>query len=127
VGAFEYYGHPITLFGTPPWIETLNAVFIVVAGILIAVAQPVLRAAGVVSQMVVTTLIYLAGFTGVTYGAGFLPLDVLNSPHAESVWMWLAVLVSQVLAVAILVVVVDLVGLLPAYREGLGRKVPVIS
>ena len=52
---------------------------------------------------------------------GFLPLDVLNSPHSESVWMWLAVLVSQVLAVAILVVVVDLVGLLPAYREGLGR------
>jgi hypothetical protein len=119
VGAFEYYDHPITVFGTPPWIETLNAVFIVVAGILIAVAQPVLRT--VPARLLVATLAYLVGFTGVTYGAGFLPLDVMNSPHAGGVWMWLAVLASQVIALAILVVVVDLVGLLPAYRDGFAR------
>ena len=119
VGAFEYYDHPITVFGTPPWIETLNAVFIVVAGILIAVARPVLRT--VPAQLLVATLAYVVGFTGVTYGAGFLPLDVLNSPHASSAWFWLAVLAGQVIALVILVVVVDLVGLLPDYREGFER------
>jgi riboflavin transporter FmnP len=117
IGAFQYYSHSITVLGTPFWIETLNAVFIVVTGLAIAAAQPVLRRAGAAAQILVPTILYVVGFTGVTYGSGFIALDVLNSPSSHTGWMWLAAGASNAFALLVLWVVVDLLGLLPAFHS----------
>lgn len=116
IGAFEYYGHSIKLLGTPYWIEMFNAVFIVAVGLLIAAATPVLRRGKILIQLFVPTMLYMVTFTGVTYGCGYLALDVLNSPGSHTAWMWLAALGTNALALLLLWILVDFLELLPAYR-----------
>lgn len=118
IGAFEYYAHDITLWGMPYWHEMFNAVFIVIAGILIAAVQPLMRNANLFTHLAMPTLVYMAGFTGVTYGAGYLALDVHNSSMGEG-WMYLAATASNLAAVLMLWAMVDLLELLPGYEHSL--------
>jgi hypothetical protein len=118
LGVLRYFDNATTVWGMPYWHEMFNAVFILIAGIAIAAAQPLLRGAGPFTQLAVPTLVYVLGFTGVTYGAGFLALDAHNSTAAAG-WVAAAAVASNVIALLMLLAAVDLLGAVPAYRDGL--------
>lgn len=118
LGVLRYYGNTVTVWGMPYWHEMFNAVFIVVAGTTLAAAHPLLRGANVFAQLGVPTVVYVLGFTGITYGAGFLALAAHNS-LAPAGSVALAAVVSNVLAVLVLWLAVDLLEAVPAYRDGL--------
>jgi hypothetical protein len=118
LGVLRYFDNTVTIFGMPYWHEMFNAVFIVIAGITVAAAQPLLRGAGLFTGIALPTAVYVVGFTGITYGAGFLALTAHNA-DAPSGCVALAAVVSNVLAVLVLLLVIDLLGAIPRYRDGL--------
>jgi len=119
LGVLRYFDNTVTVFGMPYWHEMFNAVFIVVAGITVAAAQPLLRGAGPLAGLAVPAAIYAVGFTGITYGAGFLALAAHNSA-GPPLWVGLAAVAGNVMALMVLWLVVDLLGAIPRYRDELG-------
>jgi len=119
-GVDEYWGHSITVLGHPFWIDVFNAAFVAVAGMTIAVLRPIARDMSVAGEIWLAILVYVVGFAGVQYGTGFVALDVLHSPYARGAWMWLAILVSTGIAIALLWTVINLTLRLQrrAAREG---------
>jgi hypothetical protein len=111
LGVLRYFDNTVTVFGMPYWHEMFNAVFIVVAGITVAAAQPLLRGggrrAGPLIGLAVPAAVYVVGFPGITYGAGFLALAVHNSA-APPLWVGLAAAAGDVMALLLLWLVVDL-------------------
>ncbi|HTK65864.1 MAG TPA: hypothetical protein VL595_26010 [Pseudonocardia sp.] len=108
LGVLRYFDNSITVFGMPYWHEMFNAVFIVVAGIAVATVQPLLRGAGPVVGLAVPVAVYAVGFTGITYGTGFLALAAHNSAMPP-IWVGLAAVAGNVMALLLLWLVVDLV------------------
>lgn len=108
LGVLRYFDNSVTVFGMPYWHEMFNAVFIVIAGITVAAAQPLLRGAGPILGLAVPVAVYAVGFTGITYGTGFLAIAAHNATMPP-VWVGLAAVAGNVMALLLLWLVIGLV------------------